>query len=99
MLCLLLGGAAVAQGDPVSLDRIENYVVVLSDGRLDVRYTVAFTELESAGRQRFRELGQFPQPHTIVEAYGVGPDGEFTVALNGGPTAYEVNFLAEHGPQ
>ena len=93
MLVLLFSGLATqAQGDPISLDGIENYVVVLSDGRLDVRYTITFTELEAAGRERFRELGQFPQPHTVTDAYGMGPDGRFPVSLSGGPTAYAVNF-------
>ena len=54
---------AMAQGDPVTLDKVDAYVVVLNDGRLNVRYTLTFTELES-GRDRIRELGPFPElPH------------------------------------
>ena len=65
MLVLLFSGLATqAQGDPISLDGIENYVVVLSDGRLDVRYTITFTGRSS--RTRRSANCQFPQPHTVT---------------------------------
>ena len=92
-LLLVLAGPALAQGDPVRIDRTESYVIVLADGRLDVRYTLTFTELE-AGRDRIRELGRFTQPNTIVSASGEGPDGPFDVTLHGGPEIYEVRFAA-----
>ncbi|MBC7315687.1 MAG: hypothetical protein H5T70_04620, partial [Chloroflexi bacterium] len=82
-------GSALAQGDPVRLDKVDAYVVILNDGRLDVRYTLTFTELE-AGRDRIRQMGPFPRPHTIVSASGQGPQGEFGVTLSGGPEFYEV---------
>ncbi|NLG27586.1 MAG: hypothetical protein GX557_06720, partial [Chloroflexi bacterium] len=81
-----------AQSDPITLDLVDNYVTVLSDGRLNVRYTLTFTELE-AGRDRFRAVGPFPDNHTIVSSSGSGPDGVFTVTLSGdGRPYYQVNF-------
>ena len=95
VLCLLAAFAwtspTLAQGDPVRLDLADSYVVVLNDGRLDVRYTLTFTELES-GRDRIRQIGTFPQPHTIVSASGEGPSGAFRVTLSGGPQYYEARF-------
>jgi len=84
-------GGALAQGDPVTINNVDVYVVVLSDGRLDVRYTLTFTENE-AGRDRITEMGPFTQPHTIVSASGSGPDGAFTVNLTRGPEFYQLNF-------
>ncbi|MFP3897420.1 MAG: hypothetical protein ACLFV5_11385, partial [Anaerolineales bacterium] len=77
--------------DPVILDNVDAYVVVLNDGRMNVLYTLIFTERED-GRDRIRELGPFPQDHTIVSASGQGPDGAFSVNLSGGPEYYQVNF-------
>src|SRR5690554_6475903 len=73
-----LAGPVLAQ-DPVSLDEVSSYVVVLEDGRLDVRYTIRFTERESGGRDRFNAVGRFTTPLEILEAGGEGPDGSFPV--------------------
>ena len=73
MLLLLVAAPFVALAQPVSLDKVFVYVVVLNDGRLNVRYTLSFTELES-GRDKITEMGLFPQDHTIVSSSGKGPD-------------------------
>ena len=91
LLFLLLAMPALAQGDPVRIDKADNYVVILADGRLDVRYTLTFTELQD-GRDRISEMGPFPANHTIVSASGKGPQGAFTVNLTGGPSIYQANF-------
>ena len=92
VLLVLAGGALpVWAADPVRLDLVEAYVVVLNDGRLNVRYTLTFTELE-AGRTKITQMGPFPSSHTIVSASGEGPDGAFTVTLSGGTEYYQVNF-------
>jgi len=96
VLALALGlwtqsGPASAQQYPVSLDLVDVYVVVLQDGRLNVRYSLTFTELEG-GRDRIRELGPFPQDHTITGASGSGPDGAFPVSLSGSGPIYQVDL-------
>jgi len=87
---LCLAPLVASQTYPVRLERIENYVVVLNDGRLDIRYSLTFTELEAQGRNEIRELGPFPQPHVILSSEGEGPDGTFSVDLKGGPSTYRV---------
>jgi len=97
VLALALGlwagsGLVAAQQYPVSLDLVDVYVVVLQDGRLNVRYSLTFTELESAGRDRIRELGPFPDGHAITGTSGTGPDGSFDVSLSGSGPVYQVDL-------
>ncbi|HUV94324.1 MAG TPA: hypothetical protein VMX14_05770, partial [Anaerolineae bacterium] len=91
VVLLFVTAPFVVLAQPVSLDKVFVYVVVLNDGRLNVRYTLSFTELES-GRDKISEMGPFPQDHTIISSSGKGPDGPFTVSLSGGPQSYQVNF-------
>ena len=51
LLALLVGAlcagvAPVHAADPVTIDVARGYVVVLNDGRLDVEYSLIFTENE-----------------------------------------------------
>ncbi|MDI7276141.1 MAG: hypothetical protein QME94_09180, partial [Anaerolineae bacterium] len=79
-LTLWLASAAAVRGQaPVTINRSESYVVVRQDGRLDIRYSLTFTEHE--GRDRIREIGPFGAGHALVAAAGEGPDGAFTVDL------------------
>ena len=63
--------------DPVMINQSDYYVVVLQDGRLDIRYTLTFTEHET--RQQITQIGPFTSPHTLLSASGDGPDGPFVV--------------------
>ncbi|MGB9880387.1 MAG: DUF2207 domain-containing protein, partial [Anaerolineae bacterium] len=72
--------ATVQAQDPVTINRSEYYITVLQDGRLRVKYELTFTEHES-GRDRILELPPLESPHTLIEAYGTGPDGRFRVSL------------------
>jgi len=78
---LALSAPAAAQ-DPISLDQVSSYVVVLQDGRLDVRYTVTFTELQSGGLNKFAAVGRFLTPLEFVSGEGTGPDGSFDVTVS-----------------
>lgn len=80
-LLLSMAGPVAAQ-DPISLDEVRSYVVVLGDGRLDVRYTVTFTEQESGGRDRFAAVGRFITPLEFVSGEGSGPAGAFQVTVS-----------------
>jgi len=93
VICLLaLQGPLVSYAaDPVSLDKAESYVVILSDGRLDIKYSLTFTELEN-GRNKISQIGSFDTDSTILDASGQGPEGAFTVRLTGSPPYYQVNF-------
>ncbi len=77
-LWVTAGLTARAQA-PVTINRSEFYVVVLQDGRLDIRYSLTFTEHE--GRDRIREIGPFGAGHRLIAAAGEGPDGAFAVDL------------------
>ncbi len=90
---VLWGGmVSVRAADPVTLNLVKAYVVVLNDGRLDVKYSLTFTEHES--RDKISNLGPFDTPHTIVSSQGSGPAGPFVVTLAPGDKAnyYRLNF-------
>ena len=91
VLLLLVSSPALA-ADPVTLNNVDIRVVVLGDGRLDVRYTLTFTENES--RDRISYLGPFATPHEIVASSGEGPDGPFTVTAvpSDRDNHYQINF-------
>ncbi|HNR95423.1 MAG TPA: hypothetical protein PKH89_00425, partial [Anaerolineae bacterium] len=80
LIVLVSMPAAVQAQDPVTLNKSDYYVTVLQDGRLRVKYELTFTEREN-GRDRIKELPPLESPHTILEAYGSGPDGRFQVTL------------------
>ncbi|MCE5259177.1 MAG: DUF2207 domain-containing protein, partial [Chloroflexi bacterium] len=93
VFCLLAGQLPFVSraADPVALDKAESYVVVLADGRLDIKYTLTFTELAN-GRNKISQIGPFDADSTIVSASGDGPDGVFTVNLTGSAPYYQANF-------
>jgi len=76
---------------PVTLNKSEYYINVLQDGRLQVTYGLTFTEREDS-RDRIRELPPLESPHTLLEAFGEGPDGRFQVTLQ--PTGRANEYSA-----
>lgn len=51
---------------PVTIEETKFHCTILKDGKLEVLYTIIFTEHEHIDRIRFR--GKFPQPMTIIES-------------------------------
>ena len=80
LIALAAYPAWVHAQDPVTLNKSDYYITVLQDGRLRIRWELTLTENES-GRDRIRELPPLDSPHTLLEAYGTGPDGRFKVTL------------------
>ena len=66
MLCLALFAPLAQAQDPVTLDFVDNYVIVRQDGTLRVTYTLTFTEREAGGRKLFNAVGQFPDRKSVV---------------------------------
>ena len=86
---LAFPGLALAQAP--ELTTVDSQVTVLSDGQLDIKYSLTF--LETTPRDRINTLGPLDAGHRLVDATITGPDGERTVNLESkGSNFYAVPF-------
>ncbi|MFB0504384.1 MAG: hypothetical protein ACETWE_11170, partial [Candidatus Bathyarchaeia archaeon] len=74
-----LAFSSVAAQYPVTINNITIQVALQSDGKMDVEYSMTFTEHES--RDKITEIGPFEEQHNIEDAY-----------LMRGATRYDIDM-------
>ncbi|PKL15591.1 MAG: hypothetical protein CVV49_20660, partial [Spirochaetae bacterium HGW-Spirochaetae-5] len=69
---------------PVTIEETKFHCTILQDGKLEVLYTIIFTEHEH--RDRIRSIGAFIEPMTIIESWGEVDGRKFRTSMtsNGG---------------
>lgn len=72
--------------DPVTLEETKFHATILQDGKLEVLYTITFTEHQN--RDRIRAIGQFIEPMTFIESWGVYGGKKFEVTMNNNGGGY-----------
>lgn len=63
----------------LTIDETQFHCTVLKDGKLEVLYTITFTEYEH--RDIIRSIGEFPEPMTILESWGESDGIKFKVII------------------
>ncbi|MEN6642781.1 MAG: hypothetical protein ABFE08_10070, partial [Armatimonadia bacterium] len=102
VLALLLLALTSALAQPVDLEQATSRVVIQSDGKARITYTIQFKELES-GRTQIKNLGKLTPSHKIISSTGfVGtPQGaSFPVTLTsrgGGDYGVTLGQRTENG--
>ncbi|HOP65086.1 MAG TPA: hypothetical protein PK906_17035, partial [Spirochaetota bacterium] len=76
----------VYSSDPVTLEETKFHATILKDGKLEVLYTITFTEHQN--RDRIRSIGQFIEPMVIIESWGVSKGKKFKVTMSSNGNGY-----------
>ena len=77
LLAGLLASPGIALAGAPDLTTVDSQVAVLSDGQLNIKYSLTFLETEP--RDRINTLGPLDPGHRLIDAAISGPDGTHSI--------------------